>query len=40
MYVVQTDPYEPLFPVFECKAEHFELLLEQASGALIDARDE
>lgn len=37
LYVFDRETMEPLFPVFECGKEHFEMLLEQASGALINA---
>jgi len=38
--VIDPETGEPQAPLFECTAEHFDLLLEQASGALMDARGE
>jgi hypothetical protein len=37
MYVFDMETAEPLMPVFECEKDHFEMLLEQASGALMNA---
>jgi len=37
MYVIDPETMEPQFPVFECEKEHFEMVLEQASGALMNA---
>jgi hypothetical protein len=39
-YVIDPETQEPQAPLFECDAEHFDMLLEQASGALMDARGE
>lgn len=36
-YAFDLEEQEPVFPLFEVKKENFESLLEQASGALINA---
>jgi hypothetical protein len=37
MYIIDPETLEPQVPVFECEREHFETVLEQASGALMNA---
>jgi len=37
LYLFDMAENKPVAPIFECDKEHFELLLEQASGALMNA---